>query len=209
MRSSKITRIQQLVALFLLICIGIMMRYTASLDVNSSYINVLSYFTIQSNAIVVGFFLGLRSIFFSGEKKPTYRYELVRGALTLYMSITVIIYWTLLHHLIKIPFGLEYFANIFLHSMAWLILMADFWAFPPQHQLNWQMILYWLSYPLLYSIFTMLRGWQTNWYPYPFMNPENTGSDIKTFIIFIAMGLVFFAFGLAVIKFHNRCLKSA
>jgi len=72
----------------------------------------------------------------------------------------------------------------------------------------------WLAYPAAYLIFTMIRGSQIHWYPYPFLNPAwemFADLHIPPWIgVPLAIAVLFFfllSVGLLTIKIHNKIVS--
>lgn len=53
-----------------------------------------------------------------------------------------------------------------------------FWVFwAPKSGLRYWQALYWLVYPLVYFVVTMVRGATSGWYPYPFLDVRRIGIE--------------------------------
>lgn len=133
-------------------------------------VNYFSYFTIDSNLIAVGVLiacaLGWRST-------TTPRLDLVRGGAVVYMSITGIVFTLLLSNTdvdTAIPW-----VNSVVHELMPLVMLADWLVTPPARRLQLRQGLLWLSFPLVWIVYTIIRGAIVNKYPYPFLDPVNGG----------------------------------
>ncbi|MFJ4649911.1 Pr6Pr family membrane protein [Nocardia sp. NPDC088792] len=134
-----------------------------------SYANYFSYFTIQSNllAVVVLLVGGLRD-------PQSRRWQLVRGAGTLYLVITGIIYAVLLAHVDVML--TDRLTNDALHRIQPIVMVADWLLVAAAGiKLTVRVVLGWLIYPLVYGAYTLLRGPLVDWYPYPFIDPRSQG----------------------------------
>ncbi len=132
--------------------------------------NFLSYFTIQSNLIAVAVFLVGVAWW---RTAPTPVWELVRGASVLHMTITFVVFAVLLSGTdvdTAIPW-----VNSVVHQVMPLAVIADWLLDPPRHPIPLRTSLRWLTYPLLWLGYTLVRGATTAWYPYPFLDPANGG----------------------------------
>jgi hypothetical protein len=127
-----------------------------------------SYFTILSNLFAAGVLLaGARR----GPGPRSRTTDLLRGAAVMYMLTTGIVYAVLLSgHKVPIPW-----ANAIVHKIMPLVMIVDWLIDPPQIQLPLRSTLLWLSFPLVYIAYTLIRGAIVNWYPYFFVNPHRSG----------------------------------
>jgi hypothetical protein len=67
------------------------------------------------------------------------------------------------------------FVNIVLHYVMPVLILLDWLVFPPQKRLSFRWSLLWLAYPVLYLVYSLVRGAFVDWYPYPFINPVTSG----------------------------------
>jgi hypothetical protein len=63
------------------------------------------------------------------------------------------------------------------HRVMPLVLVVDWLLNPPATRFTRRATLGWLAFPLLWLIDTMIRGPIADWYPYPFLDPDQVGSD--------------------------------
>lgn len=56
-----------------------------------------------------------------------------------------------------------------------IVIVIDWLLDPPSRQLSYRHALTWLSYPLVWLAYTLIKGPIANWYPYPFLDPANGG----------------------------------
>ncbi|MGW4355076.1 Pr6Pr family membrane protein [Nocardia sp. NPDC004582] len=158
---------------------------------NYSHLNFFSYFTIQSNVI------GVIVLLVGGLRDPAgRRWELVRGAATLYLTITLIIYAVLLSNIdVQLT---EKWINDILHRLIPIVLIADWLlVLAPGIKPTVKLVLGWLAYPLAYGAYTLIRGPFADWYPYPFIDPRDQGYGSLT-IGLVVMAVVFAILGVIV-----------
>lgn len=138
-----------------------------------SFVNFFSYFTIQSNLFGVIVLLMSADLLF-WKRKRDHEQEMLRGAATLYMVTTGIIYAVLLSHTnvqVTLPW-----VNDVLHRIFPLVMLADWLYDKPTHKITARQSLLWIIYPLIYGAYTLIRGpLAHHWYPYPFINPGEHG----------------------------------
>jgi hypothetical protein len=81
--------------------------------------------------------------------------------------------------------------------------VADWLYQPPKNRLRLRQAVYWLIYPLLYLVYTLIRGAATGFYPYPFLNPNTVAGHstagsygavmlycIAIFVAFLVVGAI-------------------
>lgn len=148
--------------------------------------NFFSYFTIESNVLAVVVLLvgGLRDPRSTG-------WAYVRGAVTLYMVITGIVYAVLLAD-VDVQLTTPWI-NDTLHRYLPLLLLLDWLVSPPWPAVSRRAALGWLAFPLAYFAYSLVRGPLVDWYPYPFLDPRSDG------YLTVAVTAVVLAAGMAVL----------
>lgn len=151
--------------------------------------NFFSYFTILSNCsttvvLLVGGVLGM-----TGRAGLP---DLVRGAVTLYMAITGVVFAVALAHYEAL--GTIPWVDDVVHRLMPVVIFIDWLAVPPRRPVRWAQALWWLVFPLLYLPYTLIRGPVVDWYPYPFLDPRAKGyehvvvSSLLVTLAFLAVG---------------------
>ncbi len=161
-----------------------------------------SYFTVLSNITISAIFLYFG---FSGVRKTSKTLDWIYGAAVLYMTITGIIYWSILVNAHSL--ALDPWVNLTLHGVMPIASFLGWVLFPSGKKLEYKIVLQWLVFPVIFSAYTLIRGPFVHWYPYPFLNPVTSGSYLKVFIN-VAMLLSFLGFvGVVLIWLGNRLGK--
>lgn len=169
--------------------------------------NYWSYFTIQSNVLSVGFMVYLLFMAVTGkDSRHIATIDHIRTTLLLFMGITTSVYWILLHRFFQIEDITARQANVALHWLAFAALLIDSLLVRPKTWLAPRVVWIWLLYPLLYGVYTLMRGAWVDWYPYPFIDVRIWGYA-STLLINVLMGLGFFAVARGVLALHNRWLR--
>lgn len=165
-----------------------------------SYLNFFSYFTIQSNLI------GVVVLLVGGLRDPGgRRWQLMRGAATLYLTITLIIYAVLLADIdVQLQ---ERWINDTLHRLIPVVLIADWLLVAGGIKPAIKLILGWLAYPLAYGAYVLIRGPFADWYPYPFMDPRDKGYGALT-IGLVVIAVVFTLLGVIVAAVNGLIPKA-
>lgn len=165
--------------------------------------NFFSFFTIQSNLFAAAILLvaGLRADQ-GGEDSPTW--DLVRGAATVYMATTGVVYGLLLSGYTDALQTPVPWVNNVLHRVMPLVLVLDWLLLPPAHRIPFRRALLWVVYPLAYLAYTLIRGPRVDWYPYPFLNPANVGGYAGVAVYGVAIALGFLLFTWAIVALGRR-----
>jgi hypothetical protein len=159
--------------------------------------NYFSYFTILSNLFAAGVLLAgvLRG---AGQRSMTF--ELLRGAATMYMLTTGIVYAALLSGQgASIPW-----VNTIVHRVMPVVVALDWGIDPPRIWLPLRSTLRWLSFPLVYIAYTLIRGAIVNWYPYFFVDPHRSGGYLRVAGDCLAIGVGMIGLILAITWVGNR-----
>jgi hypothetical protein len=183
---AQITAIYRaLFAILTLVAIGVQMGTLAGQSVLNP-VNYFSYFTIDSNLIAVGVLL-VSAAWWNEPVSP--RLDLVRGAAVVYMSVTGIVFTLLLPNTdvdTAIPW-----VNTVVHELMPLVMVADWLLNPPAERLTLRQGALWLSFPLLWIVYTIIRGAIVNHYPYPFVNPANGGyASVTVYCVAILVAML-------------------
>lgn len=161
-----------IVAGMVLVAVGTQLAYGIGTNASFSIVNFFSFFTILSNFLAAVVFLASGASLFVGVNRRQLDY--IRGAATLYMVITGIVYALLLTKVdVQIPLP---WVNAIIHYIFPIIILADWLIDPPAKQISPKLSLGWLTFPLMYAVYSLIRGpFANHWYPYPFINVEKLG----------------------------------
>jgi hypothetical protein len=132
--------------------------------------NFLSYFTIESNL-----FAGVVLLAGGLLTPEPAALAFVRGAATLYLAITGVVFSLLLAGLEGVEFTAVPWDNLVLHYVMPAVIVLDWLLAPPRMRIAPAVGLTWLAFPLAYVVYSLIRGHFTHWYPYPFLNPALHG----------------------------------
>lgn len=152
----------------------------------------LGYFTIISNIAVAACFTGF---FLKGEWKSFLTRPGTQSAVTVYILAVGILYNLLLRSIWH-PQGLQRISDEILHSLSPLMMLFFWIVYVPKFTLHWQNVKYWLTLPVAYFTYVMVRGAITGFYPYPFINVTRLGyakvmmNGCLLLLVFVVLSLV-------------------
>lgn len=132
-----------------------------------------SYFTVEANTLAVISLVVSSFAVATGWTRPGLVF--FRGAVTLYMTTTILIFIVLLSgypssELTAVPWD-----NTVLHYILPIVIILDWLVTPPPRPVAYRSALIWLAFPLAYLGYSLVRGHFVHWYPYPFMDPSHHG----------------------------------
>ena len=160
--------------------------------------NFFSFFTIQSNILAAGM-LFVVAIVRRGER--TALFDAVRGAVTLYIAITGVVFALLLSGLQEELDTHIGWVNFVVHTLIPIVAVVDWLIEPARHRLPLWVAGAWLSYPAAWFVYTLVRGASADWYPYPFVDVVRHGygrvllNAVVLLVTFAGAALVFVLVG--------------
>jgi hypothetical protein len=132
-------------------------------------VNFFSFLTVISNILASSYL-----IYFGITNNYSVPSQVFRGVVTLYMLMTGVIFALLLSGLENVRLTAVPWNNTVLHYIMPIVVVLDWLLLPPKKPLKRSVILLWITVPVIYVVYTMIRGAFVNWYPYPFLNPSNS-----------------------------------
>lgn len=161
------------IAVGLLAAAAVITQLGNSIGLGRNIVNFFSFFTIESNILGVFILLSLGLATLAGKSDE--RFAFVRGAVTLFMTMTGIIYVLLLAgHEAELQTTIPW-VNFVLHYLMPVAFVIDWLLFPPKQHIRFTRALAWVIFPIAYLVYSLGRGAFTGWYPYPFLNPITNG----------------------------------
>jgi hypothetical protein len=147
--------------------------------------NFFGYFTIQSNVIVaVVFFI---AVVVAARRKQGKRLQFARGAATVYIAITGLVFNTLLVQAsLAGSFDLQWASDI-MHKIIPVYAVLDWLLFSDRAKLGMRAVLGFLVYPLVWLVVVLIRGATDGWVPYPFLNPSLGYGVVAAYCVGIAV----------------------
>jgi hypothetical protein len=152
--------------------VGVVVQLGVMLTQQMSIVDFFSYFTIESNVVlVVVFAIGAAQA--AGVVTLGARFASLRGAATIYMAFTGLVF-----NLILASGGtgdLLPWVNLILHQTMPVVAVLEWFIWPPAVRLPLRVVGIWLIYPLAYLAYSLIRGPITGFYAYPFFDPAVQG----------------------------------
>ena len=162
------------------------------------WFNSFRAFTIQTNFMVVIWYT-LAILWYNKPESLDKIIGLLKGAFTVYISITFIFFAILLAPFYH-PTGWEVFSNIVFHYIAPIAFIVDWILTENKSRYKWKYLPYWTCiYPVCYLVFVFIHGALTGSYIYYFFDINALGIfgvTIFTSIIMITgigLGCVYIA----------------
>jgi len=154
------------------------------------WFNSFKAFTIQTNFMVTIWF----TLAIIWHNKPETLEKItgpLKGAFTLYITITFIFFAVLLAPIYH-PTGFAAFSNLVFHYITPIAFIVNWILTETKLRYKWSYMLYWIIYPLCYIVFAFIHGTFTGNYIYFFLDITVLG--ILGYFLFvsilIAAGLV-------------------
>ncbi|MBD3229310.1 MAG: hypothetical protein GF329_14090 [Candidatus Lokiarchaeota archaeon] len=145
------------------------------------------FFTMQTNLMVLIWFT-MVNIFYKNYGLLQKILGLLKGAFTLYITVTFIVFAIVLEPLYN-PTGFELFSNIVLHYIIPISFILD-WIITEKSNYKWKYLFYWLIYPVFYLVFAITHGTLTGNYIYPFLDINLLGIGLFLLVV----GILFIVF---------------
>jgi hypothetical protein len=166
-----------------------------------SVVNFFVYFTNLSNIIISVVFIVSAIRLIRGRNDPSPIQTAVRGGAVVYIAFVGIVFNTLLR---DVSLGdLEPWVNVVLHFVLPIAGVVDWILWPPRNRLPARTILWWMIFPAVYAIFSIVRGALGGFYPYPFFNPGAVGGYGAVALYCLVMIVAFLVLAFAVRALGN------
>lgn len=181
-----------LISWFAVIAQFVLMLQNRQADILETIIRFFSFFTILTNTLVALYFT-VRV--FKIKSNPIAFLNKIGSitAITVFILLVGIVYQVVLRSIWK-PEGLQKIVDEFLHTIIPLFVLIYWLIFSKREDTNFNTFKIWLIYPFFYFIFITIRGFFTEFYPYPFVNIKEIGL-LQTGINFVIITMfIFFLF---------------
>ena len=166
--------------------------------------DILSYFTELSNVVVA---VVLLTLAFS-HIRPTALWRTLRMDTLVMISVTGLVYQIVLAPAVTLR-GWEYVSNALLHTIVPVLTVVTFLIWGPRGWLRWTTVFSALVLPIIWLVYTLIRGAIVGAYPYPFINAANLGIGGALFnvlfvvILGVILGFIFLGLDRLIMKFRR------
>ncbi len=175
------------------------------LSLAGGLINTLSYFTILTN-ILVALVLSAIAAGTRTESSSRFLSPASKTALASYILIVGCVYEVALRRLWN-PEGLHLIVDVILHYIVPIGYFTYWLLFVPKGSLRYGRIWSWTIYPLAYLVYSAVRGWIYDFFPYPFINFREIGwgnfavNGLLLCFVFVATGLLLIGLDRSIARF--------
>ena len=131
------------------------------------------YFTVWTNILIA---LAFTASFLNPDRKlfNFFMRPGVRTALASYIFMVSVVY-----HMLIVPYwdpqGFTWLTATGLNTVMPILYIVDWLFFAEKKPIFYKNLPYWLIYPAVYGVISIIRGLLTNIYPYPFLNVTDLG----------------------------------
>lgn len=174
------------IAWFAIITQFILMLQNRQATISETIIRFFSFFTILTNTLVAVYFT---THIFQSKKQHSNSIFFRAGtttSITAFILIVGIVYQIALRH-VWTPTGLQLVADELLHTFNPLFFLLYWILYAKKTDFALKPIFKWLSYPIVYILFILVRGHFSGFYPYPFLNVPKIGYGQTIFHIFLIL----------------------
>jgi hypothetical protein len=132
-----------------------------------------------------------------------------RTAVAVYIVLVGLVYNAILANLHEFT-GAAMVADMVTHDVVPILYFVYWLVFVQKSGLVWMMPFAWLSYPIAYVGYALVRGASTGRYPYPFLSVIDLGVEAVLFnsvllaAVFFLIGEAFVGIGMLIIRFFPR-----
>jgi hypothetical protein len=180
-------------------------------DVPFLVVGFFSYFTMESG-IAAAIVLAVGTVLLLTRVRRPRWFPAARGLIVVYTATTAIAYNLLLRPMEVDDGSVVPWSNEWLHLYGPLCLVLDWLLAPDRRPLPWRTLWVALGIPLAWAAYTFARGpfaldtrTHTNWYPYPFLNPDTSpGGYGSTSLYVVAISVLIVVLSALVILSSRR-----
>jgi len=168
--------------------VAVISQFGVTLTKHYSIVNFFSYFTNLGNLIAI-VVLVIGAIRLLRGTPSTRGWEIVRFCNTVNMVFIGLVFNILLAGADVgdvIPW-----VNVIVHILMPVIVLIDWIILPPAVRFRIITLLVGLIFPVVYSLYSIIRGAITKFYPYPFYNPNAVGGagGVTLYLVALIIGL--------------------
>src|SRR5664280_110702 len=133
-------------------------------------VNYFSFFTIESNLLVLGTSCALAV----NPAREGMTWRVLRMNAIVGITVTGVVHWFLLRPTLHLS-GASFVVDKLLHVVIPLLTVLAWVAAGPREKLDGMVVVGNLVWPAVWAAYTLVRGAITAWYPYPFIDAGTLG----------------------------------
>jgi hypothetical protein len=193
-----------LTALAVLVAVAVQLPWTANLAGGhfatpaGRVFNMFCFFTVQSN-VLVGVTTGLLAV---RPERTSTAFGVFRLAGLVGITVTFVVFHVALASLQDLQ-GAAAFTDFLFHTFAPLLAIAGWIAFGPRGPATWRAAALTLLFPVLWGVFTLVRGPFVDFYPYPFIDVRTLGYG-RVLVNIAVVGVLFYALAAVAVALDGR-----
>ena len=166
-----------------------------------SILNFFCYFTNLSNILISIVFIASAVRLIRRRADPSETLVSIRGGAVVYIVFVGIVFNTILA---AGDIGAIFpWVNVVVHMIVPVAGLVDWIIWSPRRRLPFRVTLWWMVWPVVYSIFSLVRGAISGFYPYPFYNPAVSGGYGGVALWCVGLVVGFFVLAVAVWAIGN------
>ena len=169
-----------------------------------------AYFSIVT-AIVAGAFLVSTGVGILQNKEDSKSIEITRLGLTVAMIVVGVVYHALLAGVAGDVRDGDYvwpvLPNEVIHTYGPMLIVIEYLLSHKAFRLKLRAALWVAVFPLIWLVFSVIRGLVTNWWPYWFINPNEEGGVLGMLTYITAITSFFFILGFLVLGIKKLIQK--
>ena len=180
-----------LLQLVLVIRGGLVLDETDPPGPTERVVRFFGYFTVLSNILVAYVAWSLAV----GRAPDRRWWRVLRLDSVVAIAVTGVVHWFLLRPILQLE-GADRLADTLLHVVVPVLAVTGWVLFGPRHRVRRSDVLPALAFPLLWLAYTLVRGWASGFYPYPFIDVDELGgARVALNALVIAVLFVVLAWG--------------
>ncbi|MER7245918.1 Pr6Pr family membrane protein [Kribbella sp. NPDC000426] len=159
----------------------------ATLSIGTRLWRLFSFFTIQSNLIVLAVAIGL----VLRPLRDGSRWGVVRLDSLLGIVITGLVFAIILAPQVHLT-GWALVATIGFHYVSPWATLAAWLVLGPRPRMTWRVVAYAFVWPLAWLVYIFTQGAFTDWYPYPFLDVTDIGlaTALRNAVLVLVVGVL-------------------
>ncbi|MGD8196141.1 Pr6Pr family membrane protein [Herbiconiux sp. P18] len=155
-----------------------------------STVNYFLYFTFQSNLVNIGVLIASSLLALRRPGRGGAVFSTFRGIVTTYVIVSGIVFGTIVSQASSHQYRIEVpWSSQLLHFWIPSLLILDWIVGVGRPRLLWRTVPISLGFPIVWGVFTLIRGSIVGWYPYFFLDPDQVTPLEFAFYSGIALAL--------------------